>query len=125
MNMLPKMMEATRLTREGRLKEAMAVLRGALSPAAAPQRAVEDDGAMLDIVPAQEHHGADRPREELGEPTRALEAALGRAHSGRAAPLAVPASARFEERNYSNAGEAAVPISFTFQAAIKGRRCHW
>lgn len=100
MNMLPKMMEATRLTREGRLKEAMAVLRGALSPAAAPQRAVEDDGAMLDIVPAQEHHGLIDRVKQLGA-TRALEALvapiLGRP------PLAVPASARFEERNYSNA----------------------
>jgi poly(hydroxyalkanoate) depolymerase family esterase len=60
MNALPKidMMEATRLTREGRLEEAMAVLRGT-SPSAAPSH-VEGDApprraahmpSILDMVP--------------------------------------------------------------------------
>jgi poly(hydroxyalkanoate) depolymerase family esterase len=63
MNALPKadMLEATRLTREGRFEEAMAVLRGALPGASAGSAPPTDDGAasqatkrrpaMLDMVP--------------------------------------------------------------------------
>jgi poly(hydroxyalkanoate) depolymerase family esterase len=63
MNAIPKvdLLEATRLTREGRFKEAMAVLRGAL-PGASTASAPPDDGgtgsqttkrrpAILDMVP--------------------------------------------------------------------------
>jgi poly(hydroxyalkanoate) depolymerase family esterase len=63
MNALPKidMMEATRLTREGRLEEAMAVLRGALPGAVAASAPSDAEGAgpqttkqkpaLLDMVP--------------------------------------------------------------------------
>ena len=63
MNALPKidMMEATRLTREGRLEEAMAVLRGALPGSAAAASAFDVEGAapqtakpkpaLLDMIP--------------------------------------------------------------------------
>jgi hypothetical protein len=67
MNVLPKidMMEATRLTREGRLEEAMAVLRGALS-GAAPSNVERDARArppggtppVLDIVPPSAKTGS-------------------------------------------------------------------
>ncbi len=64
MNALPKIdiMEATRLTREGRLEEAMAVLRGALPNASAPAASSDQKGdaratptkrrpPILDMVP--------------------------------------------------------------------------
>jgi poly(hydroxyalkanoate) depolymerase family esterase len=67
MNALPKidMAEATRLTRAGRLKEAMALLQGALPGASAPEaRSMEDDAqpsgqtpAMLDMLPPSTESG--------------------------------------------------------------------
>src|ERR687894_56377 len=63
MNALPKadMLEATRLTREGRFEEAMAVLRGALPGASAAPAPPDSEGAasqatkrrpaILDMVP--------------------------------------------------------------------------
>jgi poly(hydroxyalkanoate) depolymerase family esterase len=91
MNVLPKMMEATRLTREGRLEEAMAVLRGSLPsapPSAAPsnfegdarRRLARRTSPILDMVPPSmgtggswtspqfsEAHSVGRPR-GMGQP---------------------------------------------------------
>jgi poly(hydroxyalkanoate) depolymerase family esterase len=68
MNALPKidMMEATRLTRAGRLKEAMAMLRGALPRASEPEAPSMEDLAqpsgptphMLDMLPPAGATGA-------------------------------------------------------------------
>src|SRR5277367_5014006 len=54
------MMEALRLTRQGRLEEAMAVLRGAVSVSEArvqPQ-ASEEAGPVLDMVPPSKATGS-------------------------------------------------------------------
>jgi hypothetical protein len=60
MNALPRnILEATRLTRQGRLKEAMTLLRGALlSPADAAGEEREMRGSILDMMPPQAADGA-------------------------------------------------------------------
>jgi poly(hydroxyalkanoate) depolymerase family esterase len=94
MNAPPKfdMTEATRLTRAGRLKEAMAVLRGAL-PGASPSE--HTAGGMQKQVPAVLRGLLDRMRQPgLG----------GLAARGpRPAPAPLPDGATFEERHYANA----------------------
>jgi hypothetical protein len=80
MNALPKidMIEATRLTREGRLEEAMAVLRGELPDApssAAPskfdgdarQRPAGDTPRILDMVPPSMGTGDSWTSPQFGE----------------------------------------------------------
>jgi poly(hydroxyalkanoate) depolymerase family esterase len=133
MNKLPMidMMEATRLTREGRLNEAMAVLRGALaSPRVgcsdAQSEAGRDTPQILDMVPPSRGsggawtapHAADRfedeSRSRIPEALRGLVARMGQLGSARGldgfadpgtrrAPLPLPDGARFEERSYANA----------------------
>jgi hypothetical protein len=61
MNALPRnILEATRLTRQGRLKEAMTLLRGAppLGPADAAGEEREMHGSILDMMPPQAAGGA-------------------------------------------------------------------
>ncbi|MGO4571855.1 extracellular catalytic domain type 1 short-chain-length polyhydroxyalkanoate depolymerase [Microvirga sp. 2TAF3] len=80
MNVLPKidMMEATRLTREGRLEEAMAVLRGALrgdtpftAPSNidgdAPQRATGRMPPVIDMMPPSMETGGSWTSPQFGE----------------------------------------------------------
>jgi len=80
---------ALRLTRQGRLKEAVALLRGKGSPAG-PLRPPEPPAPP----PAGEASGLAFLPEVLRE-------ALG--HIGKATPPPVPAGSRFEERVYANA----------------------
>ena len=103
------MIEATRLTRAGRLVEAMAVLRG-LPPSArptdfaddsatqAPLRRVARKGVSQQQVSATLHRFLDRLG-DLGS-TRGFDGLVGDA-VGRA-PVPVPDGAQFEERNYAN-----------------------
>jgi poly(hydroxyalkanoate) depolymerase family esterase len=123
------MIEATRLTREGRLKEAMAVLRGVLAPTSTVRsdvaRDASDTRSILDMVPPEGPGGAwtappsaDRPggasRSRTPAALRELLAGMGqigsaRGFDGRMAPamkrrpVPVPDGARFEERSYANA----------------------
>lgn len=100
-------LEATRLTRQGRLKEAMALLRGAPSDASTSNG--ESGGQQprrlpfaLETVPQPRHYGDDSKsvlRGVLGSMRR-----LGSARGRRPvrAPLPLPDGARFEERAFSN-----------------------
>jgi poly(hydroxyalkanoate) depolymerase family esterase len=100
-------MEATRLTRAGRLIDAMAILRG-LIPSTRPAGFADDatqalsggprKGGRQQQVSATLHRFLDR----LGDPgsTRALDGLVGDV-VGRA-PVPVPDGAQFEERNYAN-----------------------
>lgn len=102
------MAEATRLTREGRLAEAMAVLQGALGTGAptAPQprgEGASTPSSILDLAPpAPGTNGAwTWPGEALrARPTGSPKRARGRA--GRGAPVPIPAGALFEERVFSS-----------------------
>lgn len=101
-------LEATRLTREGRLKEALTVLRGAPSHASTSNG--ESVGRQprrlpfaLETVPQPGHYGEDSKsvlRGVVGSMRR-----LGSARGRRPvrAPLPLPDGARFEERSFSNA----------------------
>ncbi len=100
------MMEATRLTRAGRLADAMAVLRGQL-PSARPAKVADEATRALSggrrkgvrqQVSAPLHRFLDRLG-DLGS-TRGLDGLVGDA-VGRA-PVPVPDGAQFEERNYTN-----------------------
>lgn len=85
------MREATRLTREGRLKEAMALLRGSLGGAQADRtgNAAAQRASVIDVQPLLRSYGAD-----------ALDRLAGRLTK----PLRAPAGpGRFEERGFSNA----------------------
>jgi poly(hydroxyalkanoate) depolymerase family esterase len=117
------MLEATRLTRAGRLDEAMAVLRGALagaaaSPAADEARPSGRSSPVLDMVPPSPATGGAWTAPQPGEANAALRGMLddrlaqdgaARALDGLAgpalgrAPLPVPDGARFDERSYANA----------------------
>ncbi|MDF1586195.1 extracellular catalytic domain type 1 short-chain-length polyhydroxyalkanoate depolymerase [Marinimicrococcus flavescens] len=132
MNPLPRidMAEVSRLTREGRLEEAMAVLRRALpgGPAAAPPRPAGnarpgpagDTPPTLDMVPpsaatggawTSPPAGGERAAGRSGSPGQpgipeALRGFLGRmgqpAAAGGPFPSPLPAGARFEEHSFAN-----------------------
>jgi poly(hydroxyalkanoate) depolymerase family esterase len=104
MNALPKidMMRATRLTREGRLKEAMEVLRGAVPAAAAPSEPPAEGMAetQLEIVQA--------PKMLRGLIGRLKQPASLLGNGGvvpglRRAPLPLPDGASFGDYSYANA----------------------
>jgi poly(hydroxyalkanoate) depolymerase family esterase len=109
MKAVPKidMMEVTRLTREGRLGEAMAVLRGA--PSAGPHSNIargdsERTAPILDMVPpAARTDGAwTAPNAEARpRPAHILRSLGGLTRKPVSVP--VPDGARFEERSYANA----------------------
>ena len=131
MNALPKnILEATDLTRRGRLKEAMALLRGdPLSPADAAGEQRELRGSILDIMRSQAAGdirsapqfggGLGKGFEGLGQRhmdgrLRSLLDRIGQTGSLRAleglvkpavvrAPPSIPHGARFEERAFANA----------------------
>ncbi len=130
MNKLPitDMIEATRLTREGRLKEAMALLRGALASPSADRPESEAGRAtsqIIDMVPPREQDGVwtaphvgggfeDESRARMPEALRGLLSRMGRLGSAggldglphpapRRAPVPLPDGARFEERSFANA----------------------
>ncbi len=145
MNALPKnILEATHLTRQGRLKEALALLRGApLSPGDATGEQREIRGSILDMMPPQAAGGAWTAPQYGG----ALEG-LGKRHTdgrlhglldrigqtdslrglGRLvepavsrAPPSIPDGARFEERVFANAAGSRhyklyVPSRYTGEA---------
>jgi poly(hydroxyalkanoate) depolymerase family esterase len=103
------MHEATRLTREGRLQEAMALLRGARAPAPQNRRqgaAMADgnqDGSILDMQPPTTASGvwsspiSDSLRiQTAGPKTRA-----GRTTGG-INPAALPGGATFEDRRFAD-----------------------
>jgi poly(hydroxyalkanoate) depolymerase family esterase len=100
MNAPPKldMTEATRLTRAGRLKEAMALLRGALPAMAAPSNSAPVPGIQQQI-PTGLRGLFERVRQPAaggglgGFPAPAL----------RLAPAPLPAGATFQEHSYANA----------------------
>ena len=148
MNTFPKIdtMEALRLTRDGRLHEAMAVLRGTL-PNAAPSN-LQGNGpskpagrTILDLMPPQPGTGGAWTAPQFGTATshpqipEALRGFMDRigqlGHVDgidrlvepaiRRAPVPLPDGARFEERTYTNeAGSRAyklyVPSGYTGQA---------
>lgn len=155
MNAVPniEMLKATRLTREGRLAEAMAVLGRALSPLA-PSAKLEDSArttphehtpTTLELSPSMgeaggsrtsqfEAHGTDGPgslNRQLPETVCTLLDRLKKFGSlrridgwgvptGRRAPLATAAGAKFEQHIYANtAGSRTyklyVPSSYTGQ----------
>ncbi len=100
MNAPPKfdMTEATRLTRAGRLKEAMVVLRGALPGASLSEHTAGDPGrqeqmpaALRGLLDRMRQTGAARVLDGLAAP------------SPRPAPAPLPDGASFEERHYANA----------------------
>jgi poly(hydroxyalkanoate) depolymerase family esterase len=100
------MMEATRLTRAGRLADAMAVLRGQL-PSARPAKVADEatqalSGGRRKGVRQQVSAPLHRFLDRLGDldSTRGLDGLVGDA-VGRA-PVPVPDGAQFEERNYTN-----------------------
>jgi poly(hydroxyalkanoate) depolymerase family esterase len=131
MNALPKnILEATHLTRQGRLKEALALLRGAsLSPGDATGEQREMRGSILDMMPPQAAGGAWTAPQFGGALGKGFEG-LGKRHTdgrlhglldrigqtgplrrlerlvepavGRAPP-SIPDGARFEERVFTNA----------------------
>jgi poly(hydroxyalkanoate) depolymerase family esterase len=109
------MMEATRLTREGRLLEAMAVLHGARPRTAATTTDGDhhakahqtNAGASLDMVPPSQQTGSSWTLPLFGEgvaPLRrndtGLEQLLGRGVMP--APLPLPDGARFDEHKFAN-----------------------
>jgi poly(hydroxyalkanoate) depolymerase family esterase len=132
MNALPRnILEATRLTRQGRLKEAMTLLRGAppLGPADAAGEEREMHGSILDMMPPQAAGGAWTAPQYCGALGKRLEGVdqrhidgrlrglldrMGRTGSLRGlddlvepvvvrAPPSIPDGARFEERVFANA----------------------
>jgi hypothetical protein len=133
MNPLKKleMMEATRLTQEGRLKEAMSLLLGSFGSskfeATASRSAPEYATTTLRLLPPRsESHGArkvpaegspdgqaDRRTTQISRPFGALLEEMrklgpapgleGLAGTVVRAPIPVPHGARFEERTYANA----------------------
>jgi poly(hydroxyalkanoate) depolymerase family esterase len=125
------MMEALRLTRQGRLQEAMAVLRGALPAGEASVKRQADDGAapVLDMVPPSTATGSAwamppagaasgaTQRGDIGPPPpstsggfldrlRKLDIAGGReglaGRPTKPATVVVPAGARFETHDFAN-----------------------
>jgi len=131
MNALPRhILEATRLTRQGLLKEAMTLLRGApLSPADAAGEEREMRGSILDMMPPQAAGGAWMAPQYCGALGKRFEGLdqrhmdgrlrglldrIGQTGSLRAlevlvepavvrAPPSIPDGARFEERVFANA----------------------
>lgn len=132
MDALPKMIEATRLTRAGRLKEAMDVLRGALAsaPASAAAAAFAGDARQtpaegtphsLDMVPPSLENGGSWTSPQFGDTHAAghpvgirefldrmgrLRPARGRDGpawpAARRAPAPLPNGAQFREHIYAN-----------------------
>ncbi len=123
------MNEATRLTRQGRLAEAMALLQGALRPAEEARTPVgncSDDATVIDMQPPAEAGGAWSPPLLASAPGRRVSAArqeapsamqeiLDRVKSGtgaglggllrtkaRGQPAPLPDGARFDEAIYAN-----------------------
>jgi hypothetical protein len=116
MNALPKLdiMEATRLTREGRLSDAMAILRGTLPGSVPPSI-----DTILDMVPPSGANGKSWTAPKFGDGRQlpeALQGVLG--HMGKLGPgggfeglhrrsaahtaVPLPEGATFEERTFSN-----------------------
>jgi poly(hydroxyalkanoate) depolymerase family esterase len=131
MNTLPRnILEATHLTRQGRLKEAMALLRGdPLSPAEAAGEQRDLRGSFLDMMPPQASSDTRTAPQFGGALEKAFER-LGQRHTGGRlrglldrigqtgslrgleglvkpavvrAPPSIPDGARFEERVFTNA----------------------
>jgi poly(hydroxyalkanoate) depolymerase family esterase len=124
------MMEALRLTRQGRLQEAMAVLRGAppVGEGSAEREATEGRASVLDMVPPSVETGGAwtappagaasgaTQRGDIGPPPssaggildrlRKLDIAGGRAgvagRTMKSATVVVPAGATFETHNFAN-----------------------
>ncbi len=108
------MMEALRLTRQGRLQEAMSVLRGERAEdAPPPPRAGEGAATVLDMI---------APSHETGNAWTAPGA--GRTSGVRTAPDAMPAAATFESHAFSNESEAGA-TSCTFPADSGASLCRW
>lgn len=131
MNAVPKnILEATHLTRQGRLKEALALLRGApLSPSDATGEQREMRGSILDMMPPQAAGGAWTAPQYGGALGKGFEGLGNRHTDGRLhglldrigqtdslrglerlvkpavgrAPPSIPDGARFEERIFANA----------------------
>ena len=107
------MAEATRLTREGRLAEAMAVLRGALG--AGPQPAAEPHGPARTARPARLPSGVPAaPPARDPRPGR-----RGRARP--AAPVPIPDGALFEDRIFANAAGSRPYKLYVPSRAVEGR----
>jgi poly(hydroxyalkanoate) depolymerase family esterase len=119
------MMEALRLTRQGRLQEAMAVLRGALavSEGSAKREASEGTAPIFDMVPPSRETGSAwtappaGARGDIGPPPslapagfldrlRMLDIAGGQegvaARTTKSARVVLPAGAKFETRSFAN-----------------------
>jgi poly(hydroxyalkanoate) depolymerase family esterase len=104
------MLAAARLTREGRLDEAMAVLRRALSSAPSPNSAPERSAGPA----ARRMEGLNLPQISIPEALSDLVKRLGGrrpapaldetpAPAAERAPVRMPAGSRFEERSFGNA----------------------
>jgi poly(hydroxyalkanoate) depolymerase family esterase len=125
MNTLPRnILEATHLTRQGRLKEAMALLRGvSVNPANAAGEPREMRGSILDMTPPQASTGPwtalgkrfeGVPQRHMNGEVRGLLNRIGQTGSLRGlerlvepaivrAPPSIPDGARFGERVFANA----------------------
>jgi hypothetical protein len=153
MNPLKKfeVIEATRLTREGRLTEAMGLLLGssgsskfeATAPQSAPEYATTtlrllppatgSDGARKSASECSVDGHTDRRTAQITQPFGSLldqMRQLGPAPGLEGlpgffvrAPSPVPDGARFEERTYANAAGSRRPTSSSSPAATLGRRC--
>ena len=101
------MMEALRLTRQGRLNEAMAVLRGASPPSEGPAEQEMTEGAarVLDMVPPSLETGSAWTAPPTGTASDATQR-RGEALAGRtrkSATVVLPGGARFETHQFTNA----------------------
>ena len=92
------MMEALRLTRQGRLQEAMAVLRGAspVGEGSAEPEASEGTAPLFDMVPPSSETGSAW----TAPPTGGQDGVAGRRM--KSATVVLPAGARFETHDFAN-----------------------